>query len=99
MPTNNPIQEIRETALPIKAQFMVIYQIAQVYSEVSFVYILDGLSLVNMLGLSHDSTSSEDMALKQHKLDRYKKLATEVVRSLTQKVVFSKPRFSNGGGD
>lgn len=49
-------------------------------------YILDGLSLVNMLGLSHDSTSAADMALKQHKLDRYKLSAAEGVRSLTRRV-------------
>lgn len=69
-------------------------------------YILDGLSLVNMLGLTHDSTTPADMALKQHKLDRYKLSAAEGVKSLTQRVgVFFLPPlqspfffFSNGGG-
>lgn len=79
---------------------MVIYQIAQVYSEVSFVHILEGLSLVNMLGLSHNSTTPADMALKQHKLDRYKLSAAEGVRSLTQRVggVFVSGSEGGGGG-
>lgn len=76
-------QEIKRSIILMKARFLLVYGISQVYSEVSLSYILPGINKINSLGLSCDPASSGESALKKADLKSYTQLASNGVKALT----------------
>jgi hypothetical protein len=75
-----------EDASLLKIQFTFIGRLASMYSEISGRFLLPGMNRVQMLGLSDDSRTPDQIAAKKEELENFKRDSQEGVRALTMEV-------------
>lgn len=79
-----------EDALSLKVSFTFIGRLANMYAEISGRHLLPGMHKVQLLGLSDDSQTIEQIEAKKQELAIFKRESEEGVRVLTLMVSWTR---------